>query len=685
MPFTVDVLIGMGCALAKGERQPWRFSGTLGSAHGAQRQHLPRAGDSRLAHRTLQLRRTRHALERVVVIFDYSAVLWPMLRKKDQRSWLQLYRRIVRSCLKPTRGTPRLYQYLQFGTYPLPQRMELLVTQYYSRMLRTPRTSQLHRVLRYEWWDYFSGNWEPLSVRRSRENTVISHIHHLASVHVNDDFRHLARHRGRCLDEIPTNLSHYTDLTHQWQQMRFDDAPFTDTDYRHQWRWEPCRELLLFTDGSVRCRAGGYGSHLIHGMEYLHTVGFCGSSDFYSSHAPSRSRIPSLSTDRSRPLSNRCSIDFCESMAIHDGLHSLQTSLLARSSVSSASSYLNPLHQAGIHSLRIVSDNLTVLKWITGEYKMSHPNQMKLIEEIRWCCSTLAADFDIDICFQWTRSHTDATRGNDHADSLAKTGQASVRTRDARDNPGLYDEWSFYHMRAVLNRCKRSFDSQMELDLHRSLQHTSYGFPYRKEWHRAQRYMRAHKLQRHPARSKRDSRFIVSAGIPWTDFFKQELSLLSRDAMRILLGLRSGHNHLHHYMHTLLHLHPDSVCFCGASGQDLAHLLEDCDDSTLLSRRSVLHHRVLSLYHDAWQQLRDTHVSPHWTPSDMDLFDSLTYLFPPYDVPLPIRGSILYEIVNFYRWVIGYRSSGVRVERHASVLSCDSDESGSSRDSMGIG
>ena len=125
--------------------------------------------------------------------------------------------------------------------------------------------------------------------------------------------------------------------------------------------------------------------------------------------------------------------------------------------------------------------------------------------------------------------------------------------------------------------------------------------------------------------------------------------------------------------------------FLCASGQDLAHLLEDCDDSTLLSRRSVLHHRVLSLYHNAWQQLRDTHVSPHWTPSDMDLFDSLTYLFPPYDVPLPIRGSILYEIVNFYRWVIGYRSSGVRVERHASVLSCDSDESGSSRDSMGIG
>ena len=619
-------------------------------------------------------------------IFDYSAVLWPMMLKKDQTSWIRLYRRIVRSCLQPTRGTPRLYQYLQFGTYPLPQRMDLLVTQYYSRMLRTPRTSQLHRVLRYDWWDYFSGNWEPLSVRTSRVNTVIWHIHRLASVHANDDFVHMARHAGRCLDDIPTNLSHYTDLTHQWQQIRFDDAPFTDMAYRRRWRWEPCREILLFTDGSVRCRAGGYGSHLIHGSEYIHTVSFCGSYDFYASHAALRSRVPSLPTDRFRPLSNRCSIDFCESMAIHDGLHSLQSTLSTLTAASpAASSSLNLLHRSGIHSLRIVSDNLTVLKWITGEYKMSHPNQKQLIEEIRWCCSTLAADYDIDICFQWTRSHTDQSRGNDHADSLAKQGQAAVRTRDARRDPRLYDEWSYYHMRAVLNRCKRSFDSQMERDLATALRHTTYGTAYRNEWRRSQRYMHQHQIQRHPARSKRDSRFIINAGIPWTDFFKQELPLLSRDSMRILLGLRSGHNHLHHYMHSLLRLRPDSLCFCGASGQDLDHLLEDCDDSSLLCRRFDLQQRVLSLYQEAWRTLQDQNVSPHWTPSSLDLFASITYLFPPYDVPLPLRGRILYEIVNFYRWVIGYRSSGVRVERHASVYSSDSAESVSSRDSMGIG
>ena len=107
------------------------------------------------------------------------------------------------------------------------------------------------------------------------------------------------------------------------------------------------------------------------------------------------------------------------------------------------------LQNRSIDSVRIVSDNLTVLKWTSGEYKISHPNKKKIIEEIKWCTAMIEEEFDIHLIFQWTRSHTFLAQGNNYADQLARLGSSHVDRRRAKIFPGLYDEWSFYQMNGV--------------------------------------------------------------------------------------------------------------------------------------------------------------------------------------------------------------------------------------------
>jgi hypothetical protein len=620
-------------------------------------------------------------------IFDYSAVLWPMMKKQDQKKWTQLYRRLVKSCFGTVRGTPRIHLYHQLGTYPLQERMALLVSQYYTRMLRAPRTGQLHRLLRHEWWQHLTQCYEPPTVANSRRNTIIWHINAYAKKYDNDDRAFLLRMPGRNIDRIPHNLSHSLDLTHQWQSIQLDPEPFTDADYEERWRGLTSDELLIFTDGSVKYRFGGFGSHVIAAEEYLRTIR-CG-QDFAFYETLTRGRdlthIEYTAGDRAYPLSNRCSIDFCESIAIHDAIHALAGHLQQKAADHRSrspsipydlrySQYTPILADRGIQTIRIVSDNLTVLKWLSGEYEIRHPTQLRLVEEVKWCISTLELDFGVRIIFQWTRSHTDKTLGNDFADARAKEGYHFVDRVRAKRDPEFYDEWSYYHMRGVLNRCRRYFDSKMERDLARSLQQTRFGHQISAEWRRGKAELQKSKDKRHPARAAYDSRYQITAGIPWTDFFKREMQFVSRDVMRIIIGLRTGHNHLNGYMTDLLHVRSDHRCFCGQQGQDLAHLLEDCDDVLLLQRRGELQRYVQGLYREAFGFLKEEDPTRrlHWHPGSYDFYTGLPYLYPPYDMPMSIRGKILRAIADFYRWIVGYQTSRAPVCRNVSTISSHS-------------
>jgi hypothetical protein len=338
------------------------------------------------------------------------------------------------------------------------------------------------------------------------------------------------------------------------------------------------------------------------------------------------------------------------------------------------------LSDNGIHTIRVVSDNLTVLKWISGEYQLRHPNQKMLVDEIKWCTSIMAREFGVRTIFQWTRSHTDKTLGNDMADELAGVARQLV---DPRRNK--YDEWSFYHMRGVLTRCRRAFDCQMEESLRKSLERTRYGHIIKAEWQRGVRALERATDKRHPGRATWDTGQCSGAGVPWTDFYKKEMQTVSRDVMRIIIGLRTGHNHLNLYMTELLKVKQDATCFCGQRGQDFAHLLEDCDDALLHHRRQALQRRVKLLYHTARELILDADplAKIRWHIGQLDFFNGLAYLYPPYDIPMDIRGQILHATADFYRWVMGYRRDRVTLERL--VISHDQADPETDSDTFGIG
>lgn len=377
-------------------------------------------------------------------------------------------------------------------------------------------------------------------------------------------------------------------------------------------------------------------------------------------------------------------------MAIHDAVHSLHRHLQTEAAQWRESNEIPTdlrlpsttpiLIDKGIRTIRVVSDNLTVLKWISGEYQMRHPNQKMLIDEIKWCTSIMTRAFGVRVVFQWTRSHTDQTLGNDMADELAGDARRLVDARRYK-----YDEWSFYHMRGVLNRCRRAFDCQMEETLRNSLKETKYGHIIKAEWERGLTALKKVKDKRHPGRATWDTGQCSGAGIPWTDFFKKEMQTVSRDVMRIIIGLRTGHNHLNLYMTELLKVKKDNTCFCGQQGQDFAHLLEDCDDFSLHRRRQALQARVKLLYLTAREIIKDTDPSAKilWNIDQLDFYNGLVYLYPPYDIPMDIRGQILHATADFYRWVMGYGRDRVTLERL--VISHDQEDPETDSDVFGIG
>ena len=82
--------------------------------------------------------------------------------------------------------------------------------------------------------------------------------------------------------------------------------------------------------------------------------------------------------------------------------------------------------------------------------------------------------------------------------------------------------------------------------------------------------------------------------------------MLTRDEGRILLGIRSGHNHLNHCMHERLHLSdfPTGQCYCGND--------------------------IYDIYDKAWYEwVKDPERDmPYWTARDIDITAVRAIAFP---------------------------------------------------------
>ena len=656
-------------------------------------------------------------------IFEYSAVIWPLMLKKDQNEWRKLYNRILCNTMGSCKGESIDNICLQLGTYSLDVRMKIQASQYFTRMIRTPRSSILYEVLERKWWKriqhkldsvhyvrrarrrterWRGEEWKPacedttLSEDTEFQETVIWHLCRIAEETENDDWQTIGPHTR--LSQIPRHMGHFCDLTKDALNVQMDERAFEDNWYiaiTQPYKTLSQHELLLFTDGSVTGRAGGYGYHAIRGSDY---VRLCKTSANFEQYSRQSDRV---AWTGHHALSTRCSIDMCEMYAILNALREAKNKIDSHDSAMS-----------GIRSIRIVSDSETVLKWITGEYSTKEQNCKDPICRIRETCRDIRNNgHGPRVQLQWTHSHSDLTFGNDAADAEARLGYELTQKKRKQ----CYDLWSYYHQRAVLNRCHDAPRDKMKLKYAVNILTSAFATVWR-DYLNLGRFgtdqqqggarrdnndeniehslvaqcnaLREQRATLTSAQWKQEKTKIVDdhwrrvagkhqrrdkiPGVNWNQYFKQELKLLTRDEIRIIQGIRSGHNHLNAYMHQRLRLpaYPSDQCYCGTGLQTMEHVVRDCTDGDTRARVETMQISALREYHKAWEDiaLDPEKKMPHWIIQELDLTAVRMMAFPIRGISGKSRQKILQSIIYLYRWVIKknkqIRSGCVRPPHH---------------------
>ena len=190
---------------------------------------------------------------------------------------------------------------------------------------------------------------------------------------------------------------------------------------------------------------------------------------------------------------------------------------------------------------------------------------------------------NVPIVFQWTKSHNEidgnnVTEGNAHVDHVAKQGCNEVL--DAVTSKCFKNYWSFYNMRATINYSKRYFRQQQEDLLLDALDITQYGDILKRKYDRDYK----------EAVTAPDGHVIQKGehGLKWNKYHYRELSQFTRNEIRLLLRMRTGHNELRHYMSKLFPHHIDPICHCGTHRHHLIGLMEHCQLPAIQQARSHL-------------------------------------------------------------------------------------------------
>ena len=401
------------------------------------------------------------------------------------------------------------------------------------------------------------------------------------------------------------------DLTQSWKSISFESEPFTDTWYETRCKDGKTDELLIFTDGSVQDRAGGYGYHIIPGSIYNSLSSL--EQPEYDVMCQQNLRQEKLRFDHFRALSSRCSIDFCEVHAIHSALTRLYDWISGATAAHRYSWTRNDILQNrhGIRSVRIVSDSLTVLKWLNGEYIVRDKTMKLFLDEIYWLIAMFdeqLAEWD-GVCFQWVHSHV-GTRGNEFVDDLAKRGMEDV------DPNYRYPVWKYYSKKAVNTEIKQYWRTEMSRLYLEWRIGSFHGSLYRD-----------HDIRR-------------------IQGFKKEIARFNRDELRILLSLRTGHCKLPYFMFMEF---PGSVTdnqcqYCTEPGT-LSHYFLECEWQQ--QSRMMLIDYLKQQYQMFYDNCTNEKILKCWHPNQMNYYDLGTYVFPPMFLSTDIRMNILAQTILF--------------------------------------
>ena len=610
-------------------------------------------------------------------IFDFAAVFWTRFAFSAKERWRKLHSKLLRRVFNATKGTNSIHVQHQCCTLPLDHRMARITSQYFSRMIRAPRSSALHLEIKQYYWPIIK-QWscnrsapilEPMQDRlpcledgkwhlpEAAEGTLIWNIIRNASDFHNDDLSHCCWLTS--YSEIPSEVSFAMDLTHEWQSHQYDEEPFTDEwSETHQTSFEG-ESLYLFTDGSVKGkikegRNGGFGVHAIT-SQYYNTLRFqCGVLNTTYSELLDHSRLPFSDTDIG--VSHRCSIDFMEALAIRRALELTVTYF--RDQATKRKTWkrgqgipLKVREALNINEIRVISDSLVVLKWIDGIYRIRNPRMLDIIQDIHWLTKTLQDENDnIPIRFQWTKSHDiidgrPVTWGNHHVDGLAGQAVDEIMHKDNWNKFNNY--WTWYNLRAAVNYSGKVFNNLQQDELIYQIERSHFG------------EIIQYKVQRdHREPYGKDP---GEPGIEWNKYHYRELSQFSRNQIRLLLGMRTGHNNMRYYMAQQLGIDTDMLCKCGRHRHCLWDVMRICRMEGTQDALNKLRHkaRILILkdqrLYAAAQADPDRKKKGGTKPKGIDHFDfenPVEYLYPKGHYHADTIFGLKKAILCFYKYIL---------------------------------
>ena len=573
-------------------------------------------------------------------------------------------------------GTNTIHLLHHLDTFDLPQRMAYLNSKHFSRILRTSRTSILANMLHQDYWSIIQFWIKPQSIRHIDfhrhqihliDNHMLKHMHPQRKRYL--PHRHALQYWNTIVWNLVKTAVTYHNDDFTWLCLKQSSTPFTAISPNISFYIQPLQsihpilsrttlwrdfasigstnlppnDLLIFTDGSNLGGAGGYGYLIIP-------------SDLYQQWAFTDLTSPPSYTDgdrsqrgrflhrlfirfnefmvlnhnpylyaQSTPLSTRCSIDFCEALAIHDALLHLVN--LLKTDVT--------LDLSVFHAIRIISDSETVLRYISGQYQIRQLSMFRIITSVHQSTHTLQRKLESSaVIYQKCKAH-DITFGNEYADYQATLAVKQVLAAMEKSR-WLGNVWRYLSSRAACRRARAGILEHHNHQLRQAVNHAVIGKPYQSPPSTNRQWLRIR---------------------PWQRTYRNDMKCLTRDSIRILIALRTGHDHLRYYQ---CYRGAKSItnpnCDCGKS-HTIAHLLRNCPLAQMNYSRAKLRRDYLRMIHEYLFTLT-THSSDHkFVHEHLDKFqftNVLTYTDPPTRFPQSLRIQIMGLIIAYYRKIVGY-------------------------------